>query len=89
MNSSDSSMKEFCNLNGLRNLINEPTCYKNSEKPTCIDLIITNQATLFQHSTVFETRLSDLLLDSDLLFIGTTKTMKMMSLDLKFKAFVF
>ena len=87
VNSSDSSMKEFCNLNGLRNLINEPTCYKNSEKPTCIDLIITNQATLFQHSTVFEARLSDLLLD--LLFIGTTKTMKMMSLDLKFKAFVF
>ena len=52
-------MKEFCSSNGLKNLINEPTCYKNSEKPTCIDLILTNQPTLFQHSTVLETGLSD------------------------------
>ena len=59
MNTSDSSMKEFCSLNGLKNLINEPTCYKNSEKPTCIDLILTNQPTLFQRSAVLETGLSD------------------------------
>ena len=37
VNTSDSSMKEFCSLNGLKNLIYEPTCYKNYEKPTCID----------------------------------------------------
>ena len=59
MNTSDSSMKEFCSLNGLKNLINEPTCYKNSEKPTCIDLILTNQPTLFQRTAVLETGLSD------------------------------
>ena len=59
VNTSHSSMKEFCSLNGLKNLINEPTCSKNSEKPTCIDLILTNQPTLFQHSTVLETGLSD------------------------------
>ena len=59
VNTSDASMKEFCSLKGLKNLINKPTCYKNSEKPTCIDLIITNQPTLFQHSTVLETGLSD------------------------------
>ena len=59
MNTSDSSMKEFSGLNGLKNLINEPTCYKNSEKPTCIDLILTNQPTLFQHNAVLETELSD------------------------------
>ena len=29
------------------------------EKATCIDLILTNQPTLFQHSTVLETGLSD------------------------------
>ena len=40
VNTSDSSMKEFCSLNGLKNLINEPTC---------IDLILTNQTTSFQH----------------------------------------
>ena len=59
VNTSDSSMKEFRSLNGLKNLINEPTCYKNSEKPTCIDLILTNQPTLFQRSAVLETGLSD------------------------------
>ena len=59
MNTSDSSMKGFCGLNGLGNLINEPTCYKNSKKPTCIDLILTNQSTLFQHRSVLETGLSD------------------------------
>ena len=59
VNTSDSSMKEFCSLNGLKNLINEPTCYKNSEKTTCNELILTNQLTLFQHSTVLETGLSD------------------------------
>ena len=59
VNTSDSSMKEFCSLNGLKNLINKLTWYKNSEKPTCIDLILTNQPTLFQHNTVLGTGLSD------------------------------
>ena len=31
----------------------------NSEKPTCTDLILTIQPTLFQHSTVLATGLSD------------------------------
>ena len=59
VNTSNSSMEIFCSLNGLKNLIDEPTCYKNSEKPTCIDLILPNQPTLFQHSIVVETELSD------------------------------
>ena len=59
MNTSDSSMKKFCSLNGLKNLINKPTCYKKSEKPTCIDLILSNQPILFQRSTVLETGLPD------------------------------
>ena len=59
MNPSDSSMKKCRSLNGLKNLINKPTCYKNSEKPTCIDLILTNQPTLFQRSAVLDTGLSD------------------------------
>ena len=52
-------MKEFCSLNRLKNLIIEPTCYKNYENPTCNDLILTNQPTLFQRSAVVETWLSD------------------------------
>ena len=61
VNTSDSSMKEFCSLNGLKNLINKPTYYKNSEKPTCIDSILANQPTLFQRSaflTVTEFKMS-------------------------------
>ena len=53
------SMINFCDLNGLRNVINVPTCYKNSDNPTSIDLILTNRPSYFQHSTVFETGLSD------------------------------
>ena len=54
VNTSDSPMKEFCSLNELKNLINELTCYKNSEKPAYIDLILTNQPTLFRRSAVLE-----------------------------------
>ena len=60
MNTSDSSIQEFfCSLNGLKNLFNKPTCYKNYKKPTCIDLILTNQPTLLQRSAALETGLSN------------------------------
>ena len=52
-------MEEFCNLNGLTSLIKKPTCFKNTGKPTCIDLILTNQLNCFQRNNVFETGLSD------------------------------
>ena len=53
------SMINFCDLNGLRNLINVPTCYKNFDNPTSIDLILTNRTSYFQRSAVFETCLPD------------------------------
>ena len=59
MNTSDRFRKKFCSLNGLKNLINKPTYYKKSAKPTCIDLIFTNQPTLSQNSNVLETGFSD------------------------------
>ena len=40
-------------------MINKPTCYKNSDKPTCIDLILTNCPGSFQNPCVIETGLSD------------------------------
>ena len=52
-------MINFCDLNGLRNLINIPLCYKNFDNPTSIDLVLTNCPSYFQRSTVFETGLSD------------------------------
>ena len=52
-------MVDFCELNDLSSLIEKPTCYKNFDKPTCIDLILTNKPNYFQHRSVFETGLSD------------------------------
>ena len=59
VNVNESSMKEFCNLNKFKGLINELTYFKNPGKPTCIDLILTNRPAYFQLSTVLETGLSD------------------------------
>ena len=50
----DSSMSEFCGVYNLKSLIREPTCYKNPENPSCIDLILTNRPCSFQNFCVFE-----------------------------------
>ena len=39
---SDKAMEDFCSLSSLESLISKPTCYKNHENPTCVDLILTN-----------------------------------------------
>ena len=56
----NNAMTSFCSLNDLTSLIDQPTCYKNPDKPTCIDLILTNHPNYFQENNVFETGLSDL-----------------------------
>ena len=56
----DKFMIEFCELNDPSSLIDKPTCYKNFDKPACIDLLLKNKPSYFQHSNVFETGLSDL-----------------------------
>ena len=55
----NSYMAGFCDTCDLRSLITEPTCYKNPENPTCIDLILTNHPLNFQNTCVFETGLPD------------------------------
>ena len=52
-------MKNVCDLNCLKTLINIPICFKNIDKPTCIDLILTIWPNLFQHSSAFKTQLWD------------------------------
>ena len=39
-------------------MINKPTCFKNPDKTSCIDLILTNCPGSFQNSCVTETVLS-------------------------------
>ena len=43
----------------FKSLIKDSTCFKNPEKPTTIDHILTNHPRCFQHSGVYETGLSD------------------------------
>ena len=55
----DTSIKNFCNNFNLTSMVSKPTCYKNSNKPSCTDLILTNHPCSFQNSCVIETGLSD------------------------------
>ena len=54
-----SPMKTFCEIYNLRNLIKEPTYFKNPQNPTCIDLLVTNKPLSFKNTIVIETGLSD------------------------------
>ena len=53
------SMTVFCDSYEFKNLIKDATCYKNPEKPSCTDLILTNNPNSFQNSDTMETGLSD------------------------------
>ena len=52
-------MKTFGEHYKLQNLIKEPTCFKNPENPTCIDLILANNLLSFKNAYVIVTGLSD------------------------------
>ena len=55
----DNAMTSFQSLDDLTSLIDKPICYKNPDKPTCTDLILTNCPNYFQQNNVFETGLYD------------------------------
>ena len=55
----DSPMKTFEEIYKSRNLIKEPTYFKNPENLTSIDLILTNKPLSFKNTYVIETELSD------------------------------
>ena len=57
--SKESAMIDFCQAYNMENLINSFTCYKNHNKPTCIDLMLTNKPRFFKNSRVLKTGLSD------------------------------
>ena len=56
---SDPSMTSFCTLFKLKSIVKEPTCYKNPENPSCIDLFLTNCPRSFHNTCLYETGLSD------------------------------
>ena len=43
----------------IKNLIKVPTCFKNPERPTSVDVILPNSYRSFQNSCAMETGLSD------------------------------
>ena len=55
----ETTTSEFCQMYNLHNLINEPTCYRNLNNPSSIDIILTNRKHSFENSTTVETGLSD------------------------------
>ena len=52
-------MGQFCASYNLKSLIQEPTCFKSVDNPSCIDLILRNHPMCFQNSGVYETGISD------------------------------
>ena len=56
---SEPCLNDFCDIYNLKNLVKEPTCYKNSDNPSCIDLFLTNRPWIFQCTTTIETGISD------------------------------
>ena len=56
---SEASIISFCNLYDLKCLVLEPTCHKNPEHPSGIDLFLSNCESHFLKTEVLETGLSD------------------------------
>ena len=52
-------MENFSRTYHLHNLIKDPTSFKNSDEPSCIDLLLTNFPKPFLKSQALETGLSD------------------------------
>ena len=48
----DTILSHFCEICNFKNLIKDKTCFKNPNKPSCIDLIITNRPKSLQNYMV-------------------------------------
>ena len=55
----DGCLNAFSNVNNLKSLNKEPTCFKNPNNPSCIDLFLTNRSRYFQNTSTIETGISD------------------------------
>ena len=55
----EDATEEFMKVYNLKNLVKGPTCFKNPDKPSSIDLIPTNKSKSFQTSQIIETGISD------------------------------
>ena len=56
---SDIKLDTYCSIRNLKCLRKKPTCFKNPNNPSCIDLCLTNTIRSFQETQVFKTGLSE------------------------------
>ena len=56
---SEPCLNRFCDIYNLKNLVKEPTCYKNPGNPSSIDFFLTNRPRTFQCTTTIEAGISD------------------------------
>ena len=55
----ETCMETFLYQHNLKNIVKESTCFKNSLKPSTIDLFLTNSSSYFQNTKTFFTGLSE------------------------------
>ena len=55
----ETALRNFCDLYKLKNLVREPTCFKNPDNRSCVDLFLTNCSRSFEDTQVIETGLSN------------------------------
>ena len=55
-----SCLNDFSNVNDLKSLNKEPTCFENPNNPSCIELFLTNRSRYFQNTSTTETGISDI-----------------------------
>ena len=59
MTTSNPILSQFLDTFALSPLNNDPTCFKNSKNPSCIDLLLTNFKLSFMKTSNYETGISD------------------------------
>ena len=59
MQEGNGHLDDFLDEFHAKNLVKEPTCYKNPDNPSCVDMFITNTASSFMKTKTVSTGLSD------------------------------
>ena len=54
LETSETAITDFCDLYKMKNLVREPTCFKNPGNSSCIDLFLTNCSRNFQDKLVIK-----------------------------------
>ena len=56
---SEPFLNDFCDIYNLKNLVKEPTFYKNPDNPSWIEFFLTNRPRTFEYTSTIATAISD------------------------------